>query len=190
MSALRSGWFIDDIELPIAPNSDQRNISRTFQSETLFNFFPNLTKSTARAFDYTIKGIIYPEDRAFALDQIAKSADTNVVIVIIPLDQQIFTALTKYAVKSLIFDRKGPLFVKVEGVVLKALTFTLTLTELPDEGEFQEGIDGFTDADEDALGMQQLNELAEEHNLGGAIDLQSFGPLSGWGILTGEVPAF
>lgn len=161
-----SGWFIDDVELPIAPDTDERSISRSFQSETLFNFFPSITKSSARAFDYTITGIIYPEDKAFELDQIAKSADTNTVVITIPDDQKIFLT-TKYAVKKLVINRRGPLFTKFAPpgsslfVEVQALRYTLTLTELPDEGEFQEGVDGFTDADETGIGLQQVNEINE-----------------------------
>lgn len=179
---MASGWFIDDVELEIAPDTDERNISRSFQSETLFNFFPALTKSTARAFDYTIKGIIYPESRAFALDQIAKSADTNIVVITIPPDQKIFNT-TKYAVKSLVISRKGPLFIKFLGKTIQALSYTLTLTELPDEGEFQEGIDGFTDADEAALGLQHLNELTDA--TGTELDVSEFGPIELFEIITG-----
>ena len=182
MHKMASGWFIDDIELEIAPDADERKISRTFQSETLFNFFPSLTKSTARAFDYTIKGIIYPEGKAFALDQIAKSADTNIVIITIPPDQKIFNT-TKYAVKTFVISRKGPLFVKFLGKTVQALPYTLTLTELPDEGEFQEGIDGFTDADEEALGLQQLNELTDA--TGTELDVADFGPVELFQLVTG-----
>ena len=177
-----SGWFIDDVELEISPDMDERNISRTFQSETLFNFFPNLTKSTARAFDYTLKGIVYPEGKAFDLDQIAKSADTNIVVITIPSDQKIFNT-TKYAVKSLVISRKGPMFVKFLGKIVQALPYVLTFTELPDEGEVQEGIDGFTDADEDALGLQQLNELTDA--TGTELEVTDFGPVELFQIVTG-----
>ncbi len=78
-----SGWFVDDIELPEAPTSDNRTISRTFQSETLFNFFPELTKPTASASDYTFTTIIYPQWKIFQLEQIAESADTDDVIMTI-----------------------------------------------------------------------------------------------------------
>ena len=171
---MASGWFIDDIELEIAPDTDERNISRSFQSETLFNFFPALTKSTARAFDYTIKGIVFPERIAFQIDQIAKSADTNVVTLTIPPDQNVF-GNPKYAVKSLVMSRKGPLFVRFLDKDVVALRYTLTFTQLPDEGEFQEGIDGFTDADEGALGLQQFNELVD--TLDSEFNIDDYGPL-------------
>lgn len=177
-----SGWFIDDIELPVAPNVDDRVISRTFQAESLFNFFPSITKSSARAFDYTISGVIYPEFKAFQLDQIAKAADTNIVILTIPSAQQIFNS-TKYAVKSLRIARKGPLFVKFLGSNVQALPYTMTFTELPDEGEFQDGFDGFTDSDEGAVGFQQLNELNEQSATGQ--DLSEFGPRDTFQFLFG-----
>lgn len=178
-----SGWFINDVELPDAPETDQRLITRSFQAETLFNFFPQITKSSARAFDYTISGVVYPESIAFALDQIAKSADTNTVILTIPESQRIFLA-TKYAVKSLRFARKGPLFIFHIDKVVQAIPFSLTFTELPDEGEFQDGLDGFTDADEGALGLQQLNELNEI--IGNLLDSDLIGPREAFEINTTE----
>lgn len=184
---MASGWFIDDVELEIAPDTDERNISRSFQSETLFKFFPQLTKSTARAFDYTIRGIIYPESRAYQLDQIARSADTNIVIVTIPPNEEIFNR-DKFAVKELVISRKGPLFTQFLGKTVQALPYTLTLTELPDEGEFQEGIDGFNDSDEAALGLQMLDELNE--STGSGLATEDFGPATMWQILTGDIPGF
>lgn len=178
-----SGWFIDDVELPEAPQTDERNISRSFQSETLFNFFPNITKQSARAFDYTITGFVYSDIIVFALDQIAKSADTNVVILTIPLGEKVF-APTKYAIKSLVFTRKGPLFINEDfssgGASLrisKVYPYKLTFTELPDEGEVQEGVDGFLDSNEGALGAQQLMELIEIDPLT-ALELEDYGPFS------------
>ncbi len=183
---MASGWFIDDIELEIAPDTDERNISRSFQSETLFNFFPSLTKSTARSFDYTLKGVAYPEKIVFQLDQIAKSADTNIIVLRVPPADDIFE-FSKFAVKSLVFARKGPLFVKFDdgsGLrTVKVYPYTLTLTQLPNEGEFQEGIDGFTDADEAALGLQQVNELVDA--TGTELDVSEFGPVELFEMITG-----
>jgi len=184
-----SGWFIDNIELPIAPDKDERLITRSFQSETLFQFFPQITKSSARAFDYTISGIIFPEGKAFALDQIAKSADTNTVVLTIPVDQRVFES-TQYAVKSLRFARKGPSFMDFSPtdtppfVTIQVYPYQITFTELPDEGEFQNGIDGFTDADEGALGLQQVNELTESLD-DGTIPADTFDPRQLWGFFTG-----
>ena len=178
-----SGWFIDDIELEDAPEADERLITRSFQAETLFNFFPQITKSSARAFDYSISGVVYPEGKAFQLDQIAKSADTNRVVLTIPANQRIFLS-TKYAVKSLRFARKGPLFIKHLGLIVQVLPFQITFTELPDEGEFQDGLDGFTDADEGSLGLQQLNEFNEV--FGNLLDSDFIGPREAFEINTGE----
>ena len=185
-----SGWFIDDVELPVAPQTDERVITRTFQSETLFNFFPELTKSTASAFDYTMKGIIYPEIKVFQLDQIAKAADTTVVVLTVPPAERVFESVV-YAVKKLVINRKGPLFTRyafIEGepeVEVKAYPYTLTLTELPGGGESQESIDGITDADEDALGVQQLNELVEITQTD--LELEDFGVISMYQTLLGPI---
>ncbi len=170
-----SGWFIDDIELPIAPQSDQRSITRTFQSETLFNFFPELTKSTARASDYTFKGIVYPLAKIFALDQIASSADTNTVIVIVPSIDLLVPA-NKFAVKQLTLERSGPLFVVDEesGLTVPAVKFAITLTQLADEGEVTEGVDGFQEGEEGGLGLVYLEELTETANEAAAEDYGPF----------------
>lgn len=171
---MASGWFIDDIELPIAPSEDERVISRTFQSETLFQFFPELVKPSARAFDYTVVGFIWPEHKAVALDEIARSADTNTVIVKIPAAEKIFHT-TKYAVKQLKMARKGPLFVNVLGQDRLVVPYSLTLTELPDDGEFQEGVDGFLEADEGGIGLGYLGQIIEE--TGSDLDPLDFGTI-------------
>ena len=184
-----SGWFIDNIELPIAPDSDERLITRSFQSETLFQFFPQITKSSARAFDYTISGIIFPEVKAFALDQIAKSADTNTVVLKIPVNDRVFES-TQYAVKSLRFARKGPSFIDFSPddlppfALTRVYPYTITFTELPDEGETQNGLDAFTDSDEDILGQQFQNELNEALEDGSTVS-DTFDVRQLWGFITG-----
>lgn len=172
--SIESGWFIDDIELPEAPQEDERDISRSFQTETLFQFFPELVKPTAHSFDYTFVGVLYPEHKVNQLDEIAKSADTNTVTVLIPADERIFNT-TKFAVKSLKFNRKGPMFVKYKGVIVRAVPFSITFSQLPEEGEVQEGVDGFLEADEGGLGLQGMAELAEE--TGSDLDILDYSPM-------------
>ncbi len=184
MATALSGWFIDDIELPEAPNFDDRVINRTFQSETLFNFFAELTKSTARASDYTIKGVIYPKNKAFQLDQIASSADTNTVVLTVPFLEGIGFVASKFAVKTLKLTRKGPLFINFDfggGVKLDidVIPFELTLTQLADEGETTEGVDGFQEGEEGSLGLEPLYELVHIFapvGGGNTLILQDYGP--------------
>lgn len=158
-----SGWFINDLELPEAPYSDNRNITRTFQSQTIFNFFPELTKSTARAFDYNMKGYIYPDWKTWSLDQIAKSADTDIVTLTAPSNEVPFKRV-KYAIKSLKINRTGPLFTSYPHPYwhdVTAFPYEITFTEMPDEGEFQEGVDSFTTADEKGVGWNIIHDVAE-----------------------------
>jgi len=189
---IESDWWVDDIQLPIAPTTDNRSITRTFQSETLFQFFPSISKSSARAFDYTMSGFIYPEYRVRELDQLAKSADTNIVLLKIPPDQQVFKS-TLYAIKKLVVNRKGPLFVKYSptGIApfteVKAYPYVITFTELPDKGENQESADGFTDTDESSLGMQDLNQLTEALTPEGDIIIYlSMNNIEQWRAVTGN----
>jgi len=178
-----SGWYIDDVELPVAPDSEETVVTRSFQSETLFNFFPQITKSSASAFDFTITGIVYPLLKAQLLEEIARSADTNIVILRTPAPIA-GTIAAKYAIKSLKLTRKGPLFTIDEfGKTVAAIPYEMTFTELPAEGEFQEGLDGFTDADEEALGFQQLNELIDE--TGTDLEISDFGPVELYQLATG-----
>jgi hypothetical protein len=161
---MASGWFIDDIELEFAPTTDVRRISRTFQSETLFNFFPELNKSTARAFDYQISGFLL-DFEAFALDEIAKSADTNIIPVIMPVEETIFKT-TNYAVKELTIDRNKPRFTTYEGTPgIRVVAYTMVFTELADTGEIQSSLDGIIDANEEGLGLNSYNELIENESL-------------------------
>ena len=172
-----SGWFIDDIELPFAPQSDNRTISRTFQTESIFQFFPSITKSSSKASDYSFKGIIYPKSKIFALDQISASADTNTVIVTVPLTETLFPA-TKFAVKELQLIRDGPMFIVDDfgdgPETVQVVKFEMVLTQLPDEGEFSEGADGYDESESGGLGFELLEGLTNKLVPGSTVS--EFGP--------------
>lgn len=201
---MASGWWIDHIELPEAPNTDELKISRQFQTHTLFNFFPELTKSQSTSFDYTISGYIYPKVNVFALEQIARSADTNTVILTIPFSESITdldldhqrihervdtphipsgprTSDRKFAVKGISLSRKGPLFTEytvnqrgAKPEVVEVVQYSITFTELPNEGEFQEGVDVYNDADEGAIGTSDIEQIYEYY--GDDQGIEAFGP--------------
>ena len=132
-------------------------------------FFPEITKSSARAYDYVIRGLIDTGANLDSLEELAKSADTNVVVISRPP-----TALGLihtdglFAVKTFDVLHEDPLYGFIEvigGAVLplpvQLFPYTLTLTQLADTGEVQEGIDGFLNSDEDALGLQGVQQLVE-----------------------------
>ncbi len=160
---MASGWFINDIELPEPPTQDDRNNNRTFQSETLFNFFPELTKSTANSFDYKIKGFLYPQSLVKELDELSKGADTDIVTITIPLDQQLFEP-GHYAIKTYRINRKGPSFI-IDPVTLlevEAYPFEINFTEKPGTGESDTIILGDQTANEDAVGTESLPLVYDE----------------------------
>lgn len=184
---MTSGWFVEDIELPLPPATEVKEVTREFKSDALENFFPELTQSKTSTFNYILTGIIYPDAKVIALEQLARSADTETVVVWSSTGDSIYPQ-QRYAIRKLSLNRNKPLFVRyrpVDSLVdvsISAYQYTLSLTELPDEGEFQEGIDGFQDADEGALGEQQLNELIDD--LGVNIDILEYGPIAGYQLLT------
>lgn len=161
---MASGWFINDIELPESPNEDDRNINRTFQSETLFNFFPDITKSSASGFDYSIKTIIYPQSMAFELDELAKGADTDIVTLTIPDAEKLFEG-GSYAIKSYKINRKGPMFKDILGVDTMVYPLEITFTERPAEGEVDTVIEGDQTVNEDSVGAESLPEITDEAEL-------------------------
>jgi len=161
---MASGWFINDLELPEPPTEDDRNINRTFQSETLFNFFPDLTKSTASGFDYSIKTFIYPQALAFELDELAKGADTDIVTLTIPEADRLFEG-GSYAIKSYRIARKGPMFLMVGGTPTRVFPLEITFTERPAEGEVDTVIEGDQTVGEEAVGAEAIPEIIDETEL-------------------------
>lgn len=161
---MSSGWFINDLELPEPPTEDNRNINRTFQSETLFNFFPDLTKSTASGFDYSIKTFIYPQKLAFELDELSKGADTDIVTLTIPEADKLFEG-GSYAIKAYKINRKGPMFADIAGTPTQVFPLEITFTERPAEGEADTVIEGDQTVGEDSVGAEALPEVVEEAEL-------------------------
>ncbi len=161
---MTSGWFINDLELPEPPTEDTRGITRTFQSESLFNFFPDLTKSTAQGFDYSIKTFIYPQALAFELDELSKGADTDIVSLTIPDADKLFEG-GSYAIKAYKINRKGPMFLDIEGEPTQVFPLEITFTERPAEGETDTIIEGDQTVGEEAVGAEALPEVVEEAEL-------------------------
>ena len=160
---MASGWFINDIELPEPPTSDDRNNNRTFQAETLFNFFPELTKSTANSFDYKIKGFLYPQALVKEIDELSKGADTDIVTLTIPVDDQLFEP-GHYAIKTYRINRKGPTFIidPVSMLEVMAYPFEINFTEKPGVGESDTFLSGDQTANEDGVGIESLPAIYDQ----------------------------
>ena len=169
---MTSGWKIDDIELPMPPIEDLRDISRDFEEESIFQFFPELKKSTSTGADYTITGLIWPIDLARELEQLCRNPETKSVTLTVPAAERLFTE-TEFAVKGLSINRRGPLFIKENGITYQVVPFVLTLTAYTGDGENTNETDGTTEEDEDALGLRDLNNFAK--NLGA--DSGELGPI-------------
>ncbi len=162
-----SGWFINDLELPEAPTKDDRNNNRTFQAETLFNFFAEFTKSTANSFDYKISGFVYPQTLVKELDELSKGADTDIVTLTIPVAQQLFEP-GHYAIKTYRINRKGPSFIIIIDpitmlpVEVEAYPYEINFTEKPGVGESDTIILGDQTANEDAVGIESLPAIYDQ----------------------------
>lgn len=173
-----SRWIISGIELPEPPAADNKRINRTFQSENIYKFYPQLQKATATAYDYIMTGRIYPAILAFQLQQLAKSADTEVIFVSSPGDfNNNWIADGLYAFKQ--FDiKRGPTpkFVEFEGEITQVIDYVMTLTQFADTGDNQDTIEGSTESDEDGLGegdwSQLIPELSSE-----SFDLSRYDPI-------------
>ena len=161
---MASGWFIDDQELEFAPSKDVRKIGRQQKTGVLVDYFPELFGSTANIFSYEIKGYCLDYE-AFLLDQIARSADTNIIEIKPHIHQQIFH-VGKYAVASLTIDRNKVRYTDAHGLKgVRVLYYTLTLTEIADEGENQNSVDGIKDANEDGLSQDYFKQVLENHDV-------------------------
>lgn len=182
-------WIISGIELPEPPASDNKRVNRVFQSENIYKFYPQLHKAAASAYDYVITGRMYPAKIAYQLEQLARSADTEIVYISTPGDFNTnWIGDGLYAFKQ--FDiKRGPTpkFVEHEGKVEQVIDYVMTFTQFANQGDNQDSIEGSTEYDEDGLGEGDwavlIPELASDD-----VDFTRFDPikvLSDLGIVPG-----
>lgn len=156
-------WVIDGIVLADPPVTKDRTINRTFQKETLYQSFPGIFKPAAASYDLTITGFVYPPYVAFALEQIARSADTTIVRLEFPI-AGVEAVATTYAVKNLRIFSEGPMFTNFFGEAVEVQKYSMTFTEFADEGENQNSEEGELEGDEEGIGTGDWNELIPEFN--------------------------
>ena len=171
---MTSGWVINGFELPIAPSSERKKVNRSFQSQSIYKFFPAVFKPSTVSYDYTITGYLYPEELVVQLEQLARSADTEIVSIVAFGKTVIGNGL--YAIKQAEFYRDKPSFVDWNGFIHYAYRYTMTFTEFADQGENQSSIEGETDFDEDGVGLGGLAGLVPEFT-GEQYDLDTFDPI-------------
>ena len=81
-----SGWFIQGIELPEAPKTENKSISRSFLQEDIYKNYAAIYQPTTSSYSYTLTGYIYG-DIVNQLEALAKSADTEIVTVVPPTER-------------------------------------------------------------------------------------------------------
>ena len=176
-----SGWRVGGIALPWAPETIIMKVNRTFQKETIFQYMPQIFKPTASAYDFTFTGKIFPSWKAYELEQLAKSADTETVSFDSPnvgLDDN-FLGKGEHAIKNFEISRRKPMFISVDGRAETVFNYKMTLTQFADEGENIPFLGGDHEGDEDGVGFK-----ATEDSLFNIYDLTNpladvLGPISG-----------
>lgn len=158
LTSIESGWFIDDIELPIAPASLERRVIRKPDISQIDFGFPLLFNPGPQSFDLVLKGWIWPNTRASALDALARAAETEIVQLTIPIAEEL-SILTngRYAIDRSIINIKGPHTTDFNGVAVAAWEYELTLIQFADVGENQDSVDAGIDLDEIGVGFGDIN---------------------------------
>ena len=157
---MTSGWFINSIELPIAPTTESKTIARTFQQESIFRQFPQLSEPAPASFTYVLTGYIFGNSVIEQLEQLAKSADTELVVVIPPNDRLRGTVLDagKFAISNFTVNRDKYTITEVNGRTELVYKYTLALTQFAGEGINDNSIELETLEGEEFIGIgDELN---------------------------------
>ena len=171
-----SGWFIDDIELPIAPSSLERKVIRKPDlSKTEFGF-PVLFNPGPQSYDLVLKGWIWPTFKVSALDLLARAAETEIVQIQIPASDAQSVYRGKYAIDRSSIKLDGPTFTEFAGSTVTAWQYEITFVQFADEGENQDSLEGGLDLDELGVGFGDINITMPE------IDISDFDPFGNIGL--------
>ena len=169
---MASGWFIEGIELPIGPRSESKSVNRTFQQESIYKNYPAIFKPMVTSYSYTLGGYIYGDSTIRQLEQLAKSADTEVVTVIPPDGIEGTTLHVGYfAFSNFTVQRNQPMFTQQNGVTVRVYEYTMVLTEFADEGVNANSVELETLEGEEFLGYaDQLDSSEELDAIGSFVD--------------------
>jgi len=157
----RSGFFIEQYELPLYPETERKSINRTFQQDTTYSFFPGLEKSEVTAYDYTITGKIFPSTLALTLHELAKSPDLETVRIHSSRDENFnrFLGTGDYVFKNFQLFRRTPMYIRFLGKVTEVYDYSMTLTEFAESGETSDIFEGIAEVDEDGIGFGPETEI-------------------------------
>ena len=161
---MASGWKINGLELPEAPQGEDKGINRTFQQESIYKNYPAIFKPTVTNYSYTLTGYIYG-NIINQFEGLAKSADTEVVTVIPPTERLESTKLSTgiYAFSNFTVNRNKYIVTEVNGRVELTYNYTMVLTEFADQGVNGNSLELETLAGEQYLGIiDQLTEDVDE----------------------------
>lgn len=171
-----SGWYLDGIELPIAPSSIERRVIRKPDlSKTEFGF-PVLFNPGPQSYDLVIKGWVWPTIKVYQLDLLARAAETEIVQLYIPAADEQSVYRGKYAIDRSAIKMEGPTFTEFGGGDVAAWQYEITLVQFADEGENQDSIEGGLDLDEIGIGFGDITLTMPE------IDISNFDPFEDLGI--------
>jgi len=147
-----SGWFIDDIELPIGPSTLEKRIIRKPDLNKVQYGFPNIFNAGPQSFELIITGWIWPEINAVALDELAKGADAEVVQISDPS----FIYSGRYAIDRSSVKINGPQFTEFLGVPVQAWQFNITFAQFAEQGDQIDSMDLGLELDELGIGFGSL----------------------------------
>ncbi len=174
LTASFSGWFIDDLELPIAPTVVEETVLRKPDIKKIEFGFPLLFNPAPDSFGLSLKGWIFDAGKKFELYELGRSADTELIQVIDP-DGGIENG--EFAVARINITRDAPYFTTFLNTSVKAWKYEIVLVRVPGAGDTQDALEIGIDLDEDGIGFGDLDNIFD-----GQLDFSAFDPLGFLGI--------
>jgi len=166
-------WTIEDIELPIDPQSFKRKVVRSQKPVPILNDFPDPVLSVPTRFELAIKGFVWPRSKAKSLDELSRNAETDNIPITVTDDAGIIDDWLSgwYSTTRTSMDRDKPLFFNDSGTEVEVYKYNFVFVKFADLGSDQAAEEGGPGGDEDGTGFFDLSdEIGFDQDGDGNID--------------------
>ncbi len=146
-------WEIGPIVLPIDPESIERRVLRKQEANNIIEQFGIPIDVGPDAFEFTVKGKIWPTQLSNQLWETTKKAEQATIQILVTNDPQFEVYTDRYAVNKSSVKISGPNFVKQGGVDVPVYSYNITFVQFAGQGDTTDGDSGDIDLDEDGVGF-------------------------------------
>lgn len=166
-------WRIEDIVLPIDPQSFKRRVIRFQKPLAILNDFPDPVLNQPTKFELALKGFIWPRTLAKSLDELARNAESENIPITVTDDAGIEDDWLSgmYSTTKSSVSRDKPLFFNDNGTEVEVYGYDIVFAKFAEFGGDQTTETGGPGGDEDGTGFFDLSdELGFDADGDGEVD--------------------